>query len=119
MPQAVPAQQMQHHDVLRRTHPGVPQHRLRKTKAPSPSRSGRPRAIAVDGKALKGSARLTATRRHHAAPRAIAILRNLAIGVLITLGADNIANTARAIRDEPRRALPILGLTDDPDTYGT
>ena len=33
-------------------------------QAPSPSASGRPRVIAVDGKALKGSARLTATRRH-------------------------------------------------------
>jgi predicted transposase YbfD/YdcC len=32
--------------------------------APSPSASGQPRAIAVDGKALRGSARLTATRRH-------------------------------------------------------
>lgn len=32
-------------------------------QAPSPSASGRSRAIAVDGKALKGSARLTATRR--------------------------------------------------------
>ncbi|WP_259294733.1 ISAs1 family transposase [Streptomyces canus] len=33
-------------------------------QTPSPSASGRPRVIAVDGKALKGSARLTATRRH-------------------------------------------------------
>ena len=33
-------------------------------RAPSPSASTRPRVIAVDGKALKGSARLTATRRH-------------------------------------------------------
>ncbi|MET7458189.1 ISAs1 family transposase [Streptomyces sp. NPDC005574] len=52
------------------------------------------------------------------APRAMATLRNLAIGVLKTLGADNIATT-RAIRDEPQRALPILGITNDPDTYGT
>ncbi|WP_406411232.1 ISAs1 family transposase [Streptomyces sp. NBC_01614] len=53
------------------------------------------------------------------APRAMATLRNLAIGVLKTLGADNIAKTTRAIRDEPQRALPILGITNDPDTYGT
>ncbi|MGW1047507.1 transposase family protein [Streptomyces sp. NPDC002547] len=33
-------------------------------QAPSPSASGRRRVIAVDGKALKGSARLTTTRRH-------------------------------------------------------
>lgn len=53
------------------------------------------------------------------APRAMATLRNLAIGVLKTLGADNIAKTTRAIRDNPERALPILGITNDPDTYGT
>jgi predicted transposase YbfD/YdcC len=53
------------------------------------------------------------------APRAMATLRNLAIGALKTLGAHNIAKTTRAIRDEPRRALPILGITNDPDTYGT
>ncbi|WP_240797571.1 ISAs1 family transposase [Streptomyces sp. F001] len=52
-------------------------------------------------------------------PRAMATLRNLAIGVLKTLGADNIAKTTRAIRDEPQRALPILGITNDPDSYGT
>ncbi|MEU9499787.1 hypothetical protein [Streptomyces sp. NPDC048196] len=53
------------------------------------------------------------------APRAMATLRNLAIGVLETLGADNIAKTTRAIRDEPERALPILGIANNPDTYGT
>jgi predicted transposase YbfD/YdcC len=53
------------------------------------------------------------------APRAMATLRNLAIGALKTLGADNIAKTTRAIRDEPRRALPILGIISDPDTNGT
>ncbi|MEU4359258.1 ISAs1 family transposase [Streptomyces virginiae] len=53
------------------------------------------------------------------APRAMAAFRNLAIGVLKTLGADNIAKTTRAIRDQPERALPILGITNDPDTYGT
>ncbi|WP_267244291.1 ISAs1 family transposase [Streptomyces sp. PR69] len=53
------------------------------------------------------------------APRAMATLRNLAIGALKALGADNIAKTTRAIRDEPERALPILGNTNNPDTYGT
>ncbi|MCX4853617.1 ISAs1 family transposase [Streptomyces canus] len=53
------------------------------------------------------------------APRAMVTLRNLTIGVLKTLGADNIAKTTRAIRDELQRALPILGITNDPDTYGT
>ncbi len=53
------------------------------------------------------------------APRAMATFRNLAIGVLKTLGADNIAKTTRAIRDEPQRALTILGITNKLDTYGT
>lgn len=53
------------------------------------------------------------------APRTMATLRNLAIGALKTPGAGNIAKTTRAIRDEPGRALPILGITNDPDTYGT
>ncbi|MFE8950648.1 ISAs1 family transposase [Streptomyces sp. NPDC007856] len=53
------------------------------------------------------------------APRAMPTLRNLAIGVLKTLGADNIAKTTRAIRDEPQRALPILGITNNPDAHGT
>ncbi|MFF2445430.1 hypothetical protein [Priestia megaterium] len=35
------------------------------------------------------------------------------------LGADNIAKTTRAIRDAPERALPILGITYNPDTHGT
>jgi hypothetical protein len=49
----------------------------------------------------------------------MATLRNLAIGVLKTLGADNIAKTTRAIRDHPERALPLLGITNNPDLYGT
>ncbi|MFV2104778.1 ISAs1 family transposase [Micromonospora sp. LOL_024] len=53
------------------------------------------------------------------APRAMATFRNLAIGALKTLGADNIAKTTRAIRAEPQRALPILGITNDPDAHGT
>ncbi|MER7820689.1 hypothetical protein ABTX79_36575, partial [Streptomyces sp. NPDC096153] len=42
------------------------------------------------------------------APRAMATIRNLAIGTLKILGADNIAKTTRAIRHEPERALAIL-----------
>jgi len=53
------------------------------------------------------------------APRAMATLRNLAIGALKTLGATNIAKTTRAIRDQPERALPILGITYNPDLNGT
>ncbi|EST36189.1 hypothetical protein N566_04890 [Streptomycetaceae bacterium MP113-05] len=53
------------------------------------------------------------------APRAMATLRNLAIGALKTLGATNIAKTTRAIRDQPRRALPILGIAYNPDLNGT
>lgn len=52
-------------------------------------------------------------------PRAMATRRNLAIGVLETLGADNIAKTTRAIRDEPRREHLILGITNEWDTQGT
>jgi len=53
------------------------------------------------------------------APRAMATFRNLAIGTLKTLGATNIAKTTRAIRDQPERALPILGITPNPDPNGT
>ncbi|WP_442812330.1 hypothetical protein [Streptomyces sp. NBC_01788] len=53
------------------------------------------------------------------APRAMATLRNLAIGLLRTLGADNIAKTTRAIRDQPERALLLLGITNNPETEGT
>jgi hypothetical protein len=42
----------------------------------------------------------------------MAAFRNLAIGTLKILGADNIAKTTRAIRDQPQRALPILGNTN-------
>lgn len=59
------------------------------------------------------------TVHHGTAPRAMATLRNLAIGTLKILGADNIAKTTRAIRDQPERALPILGITYNPDTHGT
>jgi len=53
------------------------------------------------------------------APRAMTSFRNLAIGLLKTLGATNIAKTTRAIRDHPARALPILGITNNPDLQGT
>ncbi|WP_327365854.1 ISAs1 family transposase [Streptomyces sp. NBC_01217] len=53
------------------------------------------------------------------APRVMATLRNLAIGALKALGATNIAKTTRAIRDQPERALPILGITYKPDLNGT
>ena len=53
------------------------------------------------------------------APRAMATLRNLANGVLKTIGADNIAKTTRAIRDLPERALPFFGISDEPDPSGT
>lgn len=53
------------------------------------------------------------------APRAMATLRNLAISTLKLLGAGNIAKTTRAIRDEPERALPILGIFNNPDPHGT
>jgi predicted transposase YbfD/YdcC len=53
------------------------------------------------------------------APRAMATLRNLAIGLLKLLGAANIAKTTRAIRNQPERALPLLGITNNPDPQGT
>lgn len=53
------------------------------------------------------------------APRAMATLRNLAIGLLKSLGASNIAKTTRAVRDHPERALLLLGITNNPDTHGT
>jgi hypothetical protein len=51
------------------------------------------------------------TVHHGSAPRAMAAFRNLAIGALKISGATNIAKTTRAIRDNPERALPILGIT--------
>ncbi|MCX4642000.1 MULTISPECIES: ISAs1 family transposase [unclassified Streptomyces] len=53
------------------------------------------------------------------APRAMATLRNLAIGTLKAAGAANIAKVTRAIRDNPSRALPILGITRNPTHSGT
>ncbi|MEV0558631.1 ISAs1 family transposase [Streptomyces sp. NPDC050597] len=53
------------------------------------------------------------------APRAMAALRNLAIGRLRRLGADNIAKTTRAIRDAPEHAIWIWGIIDRPLLPGT
>lgn len=52
-------------------------------------------------------------------PRAMATFRNLAIGLLKALGSDNIAKTTRAIRDQPERALPLLGIINNSDVQGT
>lgn len=52
-------------------------------------------------------------------PRAMATFRNLAIGLLKALGAGNIAKTTRAIRDQPERALPLLGIINNPDPQET
>ncbi|WP_240351842.1 hypothetical protein [Streptomyces olivoreticuli] len=49
----------------------------------------------------------------------MASFRNLAIGVLKILGADNIAKTTRAIRHEPEQALAVPGITKNPATHGT
>ncbi|MFH8447232.1 hypothetical protein ACH4D3_39305 [Streptomyces sp. NPDC018026] len=53
------------------------------------------------------------------APRAMAAFRNLAIGALKILGADNIAKSTRAIHHKPEHAFHILGVTGDPDAPGT
>ncbi|MER8226404.1 hypothetical protein ABTZ58_39150 [Streptomyces sp. NPDC094143] len=53
------------------------------------------------------------------APRAMAAFRDLAIGALKILGADNIAKTTRVIHHQPEHALRILGITGDPDAPGT
>jgi predicted transposase YbfD/YdcC len=53
------------------------------------------------------------------APRAMAAFRNLAVGTLKILGADNIAKTTRAIGEKPERALPILGISCRPNSSGT
>jgi predicted transposase YbfD/YdcC len=59
------------------------------------------------------------TVHHGSAPRAMAAFRNLAIGALKIAGATNIAKTTRAIRDNPERALPILGISHQPNPSGT
>jgi predicted transposase YbfD/YdcC len=51
-------------------------------------------------------------------PRAMATFRNLAISALKTLDANNIIKTTRTIGAEPERALPILGISYQPDPSG-
>jgi len=48
--------------------------------------------------------------RTAAAPRALASLRNLAIGALRHAGATNIASALRWVARDPDRALALLGL---------
>ncbi|MFC9618285.1 hypothetical protein [Streptomyces sp. NPDC056938] len=55
---------------------------------------------------------------HTGSARVMATFRSLAIGLLKTLGADNIAETP-PICDQPERALPLLGITNNLDTRGT
>lgn len=59
------------------------------------------------------------TIRTGSAPRAMAALRNLAIGVLKVAGADNIAKTTRAIRGLPEHTPPFFGIGYEPDPSGT
>ncbi|MEU3202257.1 hypothetical protein ABZ701_38060, partial [Streptomyces sp. NPDC006996] len=58
-------------------------------------------------------------RSCRAAPHPCRQFSNRVIGLLKTLGAVNIAKTTRAIRDQPERALPLLGITNNPDAQGT
>jgi hypothetical protein len=53
------------------------------------------------------------------APHAMAAFRNLAISALKTLGATNITKTTRAIKQDTARALPILGMSHNPNPSGT
>lgn len=49
----------------------------------------------------------------------MAVFRNLAIGTLKAAQASNLAKTTRAIRDNPERALPLPGITNNPTVPGT
>jgi hypothetical protein len=71
-------------------------------RAPSPSASGRPRVIAVDGKALKGSARPTATRRH--------LLSAVTHGTVVTLAQVEVGakTPARLYPSAPDSVLRVL-----------
>lgn len=64
-------------------------------------------------------AEVASTDHTGSAPQAMAALRNLAIGRLWLLGADNVAKTTRAIRDAPEHAVWIWGITDSPLLPGT
>ncbi|MEV7343608.1 ISAs1 family transposase [Streptomyces sp. NPDC093544] len=68
--------------------------------APSPSAPGRPRVIAVDGKALKGSARLTATHRH--------LLSAVTHGTVVTLAQVEVG----AKTNETTHFRPLLAPLD-------
>ncbi|MFV2104947.1 transposase family protein, partial [Micromonospora sp. LOL_024] len=70
------------------------------TRAPSPSVSRRLRVIAVDGKALKGSARLTATRRH--------LLSAVTHGTVVTLAQVEVG----AKTNETTHFQPLLAPLD-------
>ena len=69
-------------------------------QAPSPSMSGLSRVIAVDGKALKGSARLTATRRH--------LLSAVTHGTVVTLAQVEVG----AKTNETTHFRPLLAPLD-------
>ncbi|WP_329367535.1 hypothetical protein OG896_20800 [Streptomyces sp. NBC_00669] len=69
--------------------------------------------------AQRGNLKDTSTVHTGNAPRAMAALRNLAIGRLRLPGADNIAKTTRVIRDAPEHARWIWGITDNPLLPGT
>lgn len=48
----------------------------------------------------------------------MATFRDLASGLLKSLGAAHIAKTTRAIRDQPERALSLLGIINKSDAQG-
>ncbi|MEU8849821.1 ISAs1 family transposase [Streptomyces sp. NPDC048564] len=76
-------------------------------QVPSPSASGWRRVIAVDGKALKGSARLTATRRH--------LLSAVTHGTVVTLAQVEVS----AKTNETTHFRPLLAPLDLADTVVT
>ncbi|WP_327129374.1 ISAs1 family transposase [Streptomyces sp. NBC_01727] len=76
-------------------------------QAPSPSASGRPRVIAVDGKALRGSARLIATHRH--------LLSAVTHGTVVTLAQVEVG----AKTNETRHFQPLLAPLDLADAVVT
>jgi hypothetical protein len=76
------------------------------------------RAVAVDGKTLRGANRdgrrvhlLAAMDHATRAVQVMACLRNLAIGVLSRAGPVNLAAALRHHARDPRRPLAILGIT--------
>ena len=84
------------------------------TNSPPPSAAtgpSRPCTTARDVTYAEDASTLRTPRHGH--------LPQLAIGLLITLGAVNIAKATRAIRDHPERALPLLSVTNIQDAQGT